>query len=126
MMKKYLLSGFRVIEYDEVDSTNQVAERMPLNELTDKTVVLTWKQTQGRGQATNKWESEPDKNIAMTVILCPECLEAERQFAVSMVIALGCLDFVRRYVANVSVKWPNDIYVGDNKIAGILVSTNTS
>lgn len=75
----------------------------------------------GRGQVGNKWESEPGRNISMTVVLKPECLEASRQFAVSMVVALGCFDFLSRYVGDVSVKWPNDVYVGDRKIAGILI-----
>lgn len=120
-MKKYQVSGFEVMEYEEAGSTNTMAELLPLNELSDKKVILTWRQTRGRGQATNKWESEPCKNIAMTIIFCPERLEAGKQFAVSMVIALGCLDFINRYVQGGTVKWPNDIYVGDSKIAGILI-----
>jgi hypothetical protein len=96
------------MEYEEVASTNSLAEKLPLSELKDKQVILTWRQTQGRGQATNRWESAPGKNISMTVIFRPECLEAGKQFAVSMVIALGCLDFLSHYVEGVTVKWPND------------------
>ncbi len=121
MVRTYQVSGFEVLELDEAASTNTVAEAMALSELKDKMVILTWCQTQGRGQATNKWESEPYKNIAMTVVFRPEGLVAGKQFAVSMIIALGCLDFVSRYVPDVTVKWPNDIYVGDRKIAGILI-----
>ena len=93
-MKRYEVSGFGVMEYEEVASTNSLAEKLPLSELKDKQVILTWRQTQGRGQATNRWESAPGKNISMTVIFRPERLEAGKQFAVSMVIALGCLDFL--------------------------------
>ena len=88
-MKRYEVSGFGVMEYEEVASTNSLAEKLPLSELKDKQVILTWRQTQGRGQATNRWESAPGKNISMTVIFRPERLEAGKQFAVSMVIALG-------------------------------------
>ena len=98
------MSGFGVMEYEEVASTNSLAEKLPLSELKDKQVILTWRQTQGRGQATNRWESAPGKNISMTVIFRPECLEAGKQFAVSMVIALGCLDFLSHYVEGVTVK----------------------
>lgn len=121
MVRNYNTSGFEVIEYDEIASTNTLAEGLASSELKDKTVIFTRKQTQGRGQATNRWESAPDRNISMTVILCPDHLEVGKQFAVSMVIALGCLDFLRRYVEKVSVKWPNDVYVGDRKISGILI-----
>lgn len=120
-MKKYQVSGFEVTEYAEAASTNTLAEELPFTELKDKMVVLTWRQTRGRGQATNKWESAPGKNISMTVIFKPDHLDAGRQFAVSMVIALGCVDFVSRYADGVTVKWPNDIYVGDRKISGILI-----
>lgn len=75
-MKRYEVSGFGVMEYEEVASTNSLAEKLPLSELKDKQVILTWRQTQGRGQATNRWESAPGKNISMTVIFRPECLEA--------------------------------------------------
>ena len=118
-MKRYEVSGFGVMEYEEVASTNSLAEKLPLSELKDKQVILTWRQTQG--QATNRWESAPGKNISMTVIFRPECLEAGKQFAVSMVIALGCLDFLSHYVEGVTVKWPNDVYVGERKISGILI-----
>lgn len=56
-MKRYEVSGFGVMEYEEVASTNSLAEKLPLSELKDKQVILTWRQTQGRGQATNRWES---------------------------------------------------------------------
>ena len=103
-MKRYEVSGFGVMEYEEVASTNSLAEKLPLSELKDKQVILTWRQTQGRGQATNRWESAPGKNISMTVIFRPECLEAGKQFA-----------------EGVTVKWPNDVYVGERKISGILI-----
>ena len=120
-VKKYRISGFEVLEYEQVGSTNTLAEAMPLKEMKDKQVILTYHQTQGRGQATNTWESTPGKNISMTVILLPEHLPAAKQFAVSMVIALGCLDFISHYVEGGTVKWPNDVYVGDRKISGILI-----
>lgn len=120
-MEKYSLNGFDVLEFEEADSTNTLAAGLPKGELADKSVVLTFCQTQGRGQTGNKWESAPGKNISITVAFKPARLEAGRQFAVSMVIALACRDFVSRYVHGCTVKWPNDVYVGDQKIVGILI-----
>ncbi len=120
-MREYQVSGFKVLEYEELDSTNNQAEKLGWSLLEDKMVVLTRKQTQGRGQIGNRWESEPEKNISMTVVFRPEELVAGEQFAISMVIALGACDFISRYVEGCSVKWPNDIYVGDKKISGILI-----
>lgn len=121
MIKQYELKGFEVREYEELESTNTLATCLPREQLKDKTVILAHRQTHGRGQVGNSWESEPDKNILMSIVFCPERYEAYRQFAVSMVIALGAYDFLKRYVKGVSVKWPNDVYVGAQKIAGILI-----
>lgn len=123
-MKKYEVSGFEVWEYEELTSTNVLAEQLTREELKDKLVILTRRQTQGKGQIGNKWESEPGKNLSLTIVLCPQHYEAARQFAVSMVIALGVRDFVARYAENVCVKWPNDVYVGEGKITGILIEHN--
>ena len=120
-MQEYRLSGFRILEYDELESTNSEAARLRWNELEDRMVILTYRQTHGKGQVGNRWESEPGKNISMTVVFKPEALLAGEQFAMSMVIALGARDFLSRYVEDVSVKWPNDVYAGERKIAGILI-----
>lgn len=125
-MEKYELSGFDILEFEQAGSTNTLAEELPKEELTDKSVVLTFRQTAGRGQVGNTWESTPGKNISMTVVFRPENLEASRQFAVSMVIALGCRDFIGRYVDGCTVKWPNDVYVGDKKMVGILIEHTVS
>ena len=117
----FRVGAYAVKEYEDLGSTNTWVEGVPSEELRDRMVVVARKQTQGRGQEGNKWESEAGKNIAMTVVWKPEGLEAGRQFAVSMAVALGCRDFLARRVEGVTVKWPNDIYVGDKKIAGILI-----
>ena len=121
MIQEYQVRGCRVREYEELRSTNTEAERVGWDELEDKMVILTYKQTQGRGQVGNHWEREPGKNISMTFGFKPRELTAGPQLAVSMVMALGACDFISRYVAGCTVKWPNDIYVGDRKISGILI-----
>ena len=120
-MREYEVCGFRVMEYDELDSTNSEAARLPQEELRDKTVILTYRQSAGRGQVGNRWESEPGRNLSLTAVLRPEGLPAAEQFAVSMAVALATRDFVARHVEGCSVKWPNDIYEGDRKISGILI-----
>lgn len=120
-MKKYNVRGFEVMEYEEAGSTNTLAAGLPKEETPDRSVVLTFRQTQGRGQVGNKWESEPGKNISMTVVLRPRRLGASRQFAVSMAISLGVKDFISKHTEGCEIKWPNDIYVGDKKISGILI-----
>lgn len=125
-MRKYDLSGFQVLEFEEVDSTNTKAVQLLKEGLGDRSAVLTFCQTKGRGQVGNSWESEKGKNISVTVVFRPEKLQAVRQFAVSMVIALGCRDFISRYVDGCCVKWPNDVYVEERKMVGILIEHTVS
>lgn len=121
VVEKY---GFKVYEFSELDSTNNEAERLMGPDLEDRTVILTYKQTAGRGQMGNSWESEPDKNVLMTVVFRPDELAVENQFDLSMMISLAVYDVVSRYVQGCTIKWPNDIYVGEKKIAGILIEQN--
>ena len=120
-MKEYSIGTFKVREYEEVESTNTVAAGLPLEEQEDRLVVLARAQTRGRGQVGNSWESEPGKNVSMTIVLRPMGLSAMKQFAVSMAVALGVRDWVGELVPGCTVKWPNDVYVGERKVAGILI-----
>ena len=109
---------FNYIELPEAASTNSVAAS---GNFASNSVIFTMCQTAGRGCGKNSWESEPGKNIAMTLIIGDIGVAVQSQFAISMAVALGCYDYVSQYVDGCSVKWPNDIYVGDRKIAGILI-----
>ena len=71
-MKKYDLSGFQILEFEELDSTNTKAAELLKGGLEDRSVVLTFRQTKGKGQVGNSWESEAGKNISITVVFRPE------------------------------------------------------
>lgn len=87
------------------------------------TVVTARSQTAGRGQRGNSWEAAPGMNITMSLLLRPEGIAPSRQFVISQAVSMGIVNVLRRYLPGhkVSVKWPNDIYVGDGKICGILI-----
>lgn len=119
--KEYSIHPYHIYEFPCLKSTNQYANAYSLAETKDRMVIYTPCQTAGRGQVGNTWESEPDKNLNLSILLRPEKLKAKDQFIISMIVALGCCRFITRYVDDCSIKWPNDIYVGDKKIAGILI-----
>lgn len=116
------MKPYKIIELDALDSTNNYArgQVVPV-EAVEGTVVLAREQSGGRGNGSNSWESEPGKNLTLSVHFKPQFLEPSKQFFLSMAVSLGVADFVGIYTENVSVKWPNDIYVGKQKIAGILI-----
>jgi BirA family transcriptional regulator, biotin operon repressor / biotin---[acetyl-CoA-carboxylase] ligase len=117
-----LFTGQKLIYVPECHSTNSL-----LNELNDSsqmpegTVLITDSQTAGRGQRGNKWEAEPGKNLTFSVLLRPGFLEAKDQFRLNMAVSLAIVGSLMPYVPTIKLKWPNDIFVGDNKIGGILI-----
>lgn len=83
--------------------------------------VLADEQTAGRGQRGNSWHSLPGENMLLTLLVAPRFLAPERQFLLSQAVALSVRDAMSEYGIEAQLKWPNDIYVGDKKLAGILV-----
>jgi BirA family biotin operon repressor/biotin-[acetyl-CoA-carboxylase] ligase len=90
-------------------------------------VAITDNQTAGRGQRGNSWEAEPGKNLTFSILLRPTQLHPSQQFLISEIVSLAVVNALRDALAptitpeRVTVKWPNDIYVDDRKIAGILI-----
>ena len=85
-------------------------------------VWTTW-QTAGRGQAGNSWESEQGKNVLMSLRLNKPQVPVTQQFRITMAVSLAVQEVVAKLLPqqSVTVKWPNDIYVGDQKICGMLI-----
>ncbi len=110
----------KYIILEEIDSTNSYVSRHG-EELDDMTMVAAHSQTAGRGQRGNSWESEPGKNLTFTLLARRLPVAPVEQFAISEAVALGVADFLRDEGIEAEVKWPNDIYVGDRKISGILI-----
>ena len=78
-------------------------------------------QSAGRGQRGHKWESRKGENITFSAIFEPRFVPIPRQFLLSQMVALAVVDAMRYYGIVAKIKWTNDIYVGDKKLAGILI-----
>lgn len=115
----------KIIRLEEVGSTNDYAAAHA-SELDQMTMILAHRQTSGRGQRGNSWESEPGKNLTFTLFFKPLNMLPREQFAISEAAALGIADYLRRRGIDAKVKWPNDIYAGNRKIAGILIEHSVS
>lgn len=115
--------GSNIIILKSIDSTNKfIKDNLNIIEFIDGTIVYSREQFAGKGQGVNTWESEPNKNLTISILLNPTFLLPENQFELSKVIALGVSDFIKLFVKKqVYIKWPNDIYVENHKIAGILI-----
>ena len=112
----------KLIHIDETDSTNRYCKDCVLLHPKENLLVATDYQTAGKGCGTNHWESERDQNLLFSLLWHPDGLKAGRQFYISMAVSQALKSVVSRYCRDeVKVKWPNDIYVGDRKICGILI-----
>lgn len=118
-----LFIGKVLLHYRALESTNLTAiEYLSKNTPSEGTTIYTYQQHGGRGQIGSKWESEPDKNVALSTILFPDFLPSRRQFLLSQTVSLAIYDFLSTYItSNLRIKWPNDLYVGNKKIGGILI-----
>jgi BirA family transcriptional regulator, biotin operon repressor / biotin---[acetyl-CoA-carboxylase] ligase len=125
--------GKTIIEPGRVDSTNNLANQLLAKGPVEEGVVIRAdEQFAGRGQQGHNWESEAGKNLTFSVILKPSFLAPDRQFLLNKLVSLAVVDYIeaasrishpasRIPHPQISIKWPNDIYAGDRKIAGILI-----
>lgn len=90
-------------------------------------VVTAENQTAGRGQRGNKWNSNAGENLLFSILVRPGCsLEVRNQFLLSQLVALVLHDTMLCYGIETKLKWPNDVYVGNRKLAGVLVELDYS
>ncbi len=110
---------------EEVDSTNNEATRR-LTEIDNLAVIAAVHQTAGRGQRGNRWQTYAGENLTFSMVVkfgdgALPALEASRQFVLTRCVTLGVSDYLESEGIDCSVKWPNDIYVRNKKICGILI-----
>lgn len=120
------LIGQYIINLESTASTNNYAiEQIKLNKIKEGSIIWADEQTAGKGQLTNKWSSSPKKNATFSIVLYPNFIDLSSIFTLSQFVSLALRDFlVSVGIKEVSIKWPNDIYVGNKKIAGILIENS--
>ncbi len=91
-------------------------------------VILAEHQSEGRGQQGNTWQSNPQQNLTFSLILKPQQLNSSNQFLFNKVLSIHLLGFFRSYfpahAQAFHIKWPNDLYLYDKKIGGILIENS--
>jgi len=110
-----------IIPVETVASTNSYLKELEKQIFAEGTVIVTRNQTAGKGQRGNSWESEAGKNITCSMLLYPSFLPLQRFFLLSEAIALGVKETLDVYTDGITIKWPNDVYYQERKIAGILI-----
>lgn len=123
IVPKTLFIGKEVVWLSSCHSTNSYAmDLLAYTDVLDGTVVVAHEQTAGVGQRATTWESERGMNLTFSIILKPTWLPLQKQFYFSMAVAIAIQKTLSYYINDrVAIKWPNDIYVNDLKICGVLI-----
>ncbi|RJR52656.1 MAG: biotin--[acetyl-CoA-carboxylase] ligase [Desulfobacteraceae bacterium] len=114
------LFGKNVLYYPSLESTNTLLKSLASQGAPDGTLLLADEQTGGRGRMGRSWLSRPGANLLFSLLLRPQ-IEPEQVFALTMILAISAAEVLRaRASIPAKIKWPNDLYAGTKKLAGIL------
>jgi BirA family biotin operon repressor/biotin-[acetyl-CoA-carboxylase] ligase len=111
----------RLVFVPVVDSTNNLAMQLARQGAAEGTVVLTDRQTAGKGRLGRQWLDVQGRHVLSSTILRP-------QFSAYLLVMIASLAVVNAITSTckvaASIKWPNDILIGNRKVAGILIETS--
>jgi len=113
------MNKFRLIEFNELDSTNKYIKDN-LDRLSPFDCIIAEQQTSGYGRMKRSWFDNKD-NLSFSILL--ETKNLERLGLVTQFAAVAVLNSLKKHGIKASIKWPNDIIVSGKKICGILTET---
>ncbi|MEM9885136.1 MAG: biotin--[acetyl-CoA-carboxylase] ligase [Bacteroidota bacterium] len=118
-----LFVGKVLLHFTQLASTNDYAfDLLQQQKPIEGTVILTDHQYRGKGQMGNHWESKANENISVSIIFHPSFLSPKEQFYLNIAISLAVRNTLAHFThQKVQIKWPNDILIQDQKVAGILI-----
>jgi BirA family biotin operon repressor/biotin-[acetyl-CoA-carboxylase] ligase len=116
--------GKEILVYDSTSSTNDIATEYAKNKENDGLVIFAEEQTAGRGRAGNKWHSSRSDSILCSIVLTENRLSGE---LLSLTCAVAVAEAIGKPArSQAKIKWPNDIMLGDKKVAGILLESKVN
>lgn len=113
----------KIITLDSINSTNDFLKHYSKSaDIENFTVVVAREQTQGRGQMGNQWISEKHKNLTFSILLKNFIRPNTPLFILNLIISNALIHFFKTIdIQTVTIKWPNDIMIGNKKTSGILI-----
>ena len=115
-----------MIKLNATDSTNDfLKDLLKESDLVDYTTIWAEYQTKGKGQRDKIWQSEKGKNLTISILKEHIDLPVHAQFRVNIAVTLAILYALQAFnIPDLSIKWPNDILSGGQKICGILIENS--
>lgn len=122
------MKGERIFLEECVNTMSAMEGELSERSLPEGSYLWTGFQSGGKGQDGRSWESEPNRNLLVTFVMYPIFLEPSWQFMLSKVISLAVYDAAMTALpdAGLRIKWPNDLYAANRKLAGILMRNQVS
>jgi len=124
MATKPHVKQFDIHWHEQLGSTNtELSALLKNNQIKEGLCIAANSQSKGKGQGKNSWESEAGKNLCFSFLLRPDFLPPENQFLLNQIVALASLEFCNSITQHphFKIKWPNDIYIDNKKLGGILI-----
>jgi BirA family biotin operon repressor/biotin-[acetyl-CoA-carboxylase] ligase len=125
-MSSQLIIGNTLLKLNAVGSTNSYAHTLLKNQkIAEGLVIWAIEQTSGRGQMGTNWHSTPGDSLTFSVILTPRFLPLQRQFLLNKAVSCAVHAYAaEKNMTGVRIKWPNDVYIGEQKAGGILIENS--
>ncbi|NDP26002.1 MAG: biotin--[acetyl-CoA-carboxylase] ligase [Flavobacterium sp.] len=116
----------KLIKLDAIDSTNEFLKGLSSNQVLENfTVVTAENQTKGKGQMGSVWDSEPSKNLIMSVLINGFVTDINQLFDINIVVSVSVIQVLEDLnIPELSIKWPNDIMSYNKKVGGILIENS--
>ncbi len=116
----------KLIKLDAIDSTNEFLKGLTSNQVLENfTVVTAETQTKGKGQMGSVWNSEPSKNLIMSVLIKDFVTDINKIFEINIAVSVSVIQALDALnIPKLSIKWPNDIMSYNKKIGGILIENS--
>lgn len=117
-----------LIVLDEVTSTNDYLKVLLSNikPLPEATAIMANHQSQGKGQRGSSFLDSPGETLMISFVLYPIDLSLSQSFNLNMLVCLGIQQWASEWLPDIQIKWPNDIYVNNRKLGGILIENRLS
>ena len=117
------MSYFKIYKIDAISSTNEYLKQLYFKKnIYDNFLIITNNQTEGKGQGSSYWESEPKKNLTLSIYKDLKKNKLKNPFIINLIISISIIETLKKYnLPNLKIKWPNDILSASKKISGILI-----
>ncbi|MGI9534627.1 MAG: biotin--[acetyl-CoA-carboxylase] ligase [Thermodesulfobacteriota bacterium] len=119
------LIGNEVIVLDSVSSTNTKMSELVSNNINEGTVLISDKQTGGKGRMGREWFSPPGCNIYMSVLFEPEILP-DFSPVFTFIASLAIVETLKHFDFKPEIKWPNDVLLSQKKVSGVLTEMKST